>query len=199
MNEYLEEHAYHLDAMQRTKLLGHPPLLIWFTGLSGSGKSTLADELETRLLHAKIHAYHLDGDAIRRGLNVDLGFSAKDRDENVRRVGEMAALMLDAGLVVITALISPMQAQRDLVRVRVGAERFVEVHVSTPLSECERRDIKGYYAKARSGEIKAFTGVSAPYEVPENPDLRLDTSKLSVDECMLLLEPILRKKGLHSF
>jgi adenylyl-sulfate kinase len=192
----LKEHAFHTSAADRSSIKGHPPLLVWFTGLSGSGKSTLADALEKYLVAKGIHAYHLDGDAIRSGINSDLGFLPADRDENLRRVGELAALMLDAGLVVIAAFVSPLRKHRDAIRDRVGSQRMVEVFVNTPIEVCEKRDIKGFYAKARNGEIKDFTGVSAPYEEPLNAELTLDTAQLSVEKAIELLIFAFFKKGL---
>jgi adenylyl-sulfate kinase len=192
----LKEHAFHTSVADRSSIKGHPPLLVWFTGLSGSGKSTLADALEKYLVANGIHAYHLDGDAIRSGINADLGFLPADRDENLRRVGELAALMLDAGLVVIAAFVSPLRKHRDAIRQRVGSQRMVEVYVNTPLEVCETRDIKGFYKKARNGEIKDFTGVSAPYEEPLNAELTLDTAQLSVEKAIELLIFELCKKGL---
>lgn len=171
-------------------------MTVWLTGFSASGKSTIAFEVERRLIESGRSAYVLDGDNIRHGLNADLGFSAEDRSENVRRVGEVARLMADAGLVVLVPIISPYRADRMLVR-RSHEEadiRFVEVHVSTPIRECERRDPKGLYARARAGEITGFTGVDDPYEPPEHPDLDLDTSARGIEACAValldhLLEP----------
>jgi adenylyl-sulfate kinase len=164
-------HPGHVPRADRSELTGGPGLVVWFTGLSGSGKSTVAVEVERRLVASGRAAYLLDGDNLRHGLCSDLGFSAGDRDENVRRVGEVAALFADAGLVALVPLVSPYSAARDLVRERVETAglRFVEVHVATPLEECERRDPKGLYAKARAGEIKHFTGIDDPYEEPLGP------------------------------
>jgi len=170
------EHSFGTTPEMRSAIMGHAPLLVWFTGLSGSGKSTLADALEQRLISNGMHAFHLDGDALRLGLNSDLGFTEADRNENLRRVGEVATLMLDAGLIVMGAFVSPLRTQRELLRQRVGDHRFLEIYVSTPIDVCELRDVKGYYAKARRGEIATFTGVSAPYEPPHNPDLILNTA-----------------------
>ena len=157
------------------------PCLVWLTGLSGSGKSTLADALEQRLHASGRHTYLLDGDHLRQGLNRDLGFSAEDRCENIRRVGEVGALMVDAGLITIAAFISPFRADRDRVR-KLLPERFVEVHVSTPLKVCEERDPKGLYRKARAGELKEFTGIDSPFEAPLAAHVSIDTSVLSVEE-----------------
>lgn len=180
-----------IDGTARSQRFGHRSCTVWFTGLSGSGKSTLALALEATLHSRGIGSYVLDGDNIRFGLNSDLGFSPSDRTENIRRVGEVARLFCDAGLVVITAFISPYLRDRDLVRSLHRPERFIEVYLNTPLEECERRDDKGLYEKARNGEISEFTGISAPYEPPLNPELVLDTRR-SVDDCLeeviLLLE-----------
>jgi adenylyl-sulfate kinase len=194
----ITEHDYRTTVTERSAVKGHPPLLIWFTGLSGSGKSTLADALEILLVSKGKHTYHLDGDALRLGLNSDLGFSESDRTENLRRVGEVSKLMLDAGILVIAAFVSPMRAQRDAVRTMVGEQRFLEVHVNTPLEICEKRDIKGYYAKARRGEIAEFTGVSAPYEAPHNPDLVIDTNVVSIEAAMQMLILALNNRGVQT-
>lgn len=167
---------------QRYALLKQQPLTVWLTGLSGAGKSTLAYALEQKLV-ARGHAcYVLDGDNVRHGLNANLGFTEADRTENIRRVAEVAKLMNQAGLVVISAFISPTEVDRAMARTIVGKSRFVEVHVSTPLQVCEARDTKGFYQLARQGKIAHFTGVSAPYEPPSQPHLRLDTSGGSVEE-----------------
>ncbi len=173
--------AIDREARGRTK--GQRPCLIWLTGLSGSGKSTLADALEHRLYEAGRHTYLLDGDNLRHGLNRDLGFSAEDRSENIRRVGEVGALMVDAGLIAIAAFISPFRQDRDRVR-DLLPERFIEVHVSTPLNVCEERDPKGLYRKARAGELKEFTGIDSPFEVPLAAELTIDTSLLAVDKAV---------------
>ncbi|WP_259756504.1 adenylyl-sulfate kinase [Pseudomonas sp. GCEP-101] len=172
-----------VDRKSRSWIKGQRPCLIWLTGLSGSGKSTIADALEHRLHACGRHTYLLDGDNLRHGLNRDLGFSAEDRCENIRRVGEVGALMVDAGLIAIAAFISPFRADRDLVRALLP-ECFVEVHVSTPLSVCEERDPKGLYRKARAGELKQFTGIDSPFEVPEAAELAIDTSTLTVEEAV---------------
>tara|TARA_Y100000296_G_scaffold85372_1_gene121138 strand:+ start:3359 stop:3874 length:516 start_codon:yes stop_codon:yes gene_type:complete len=158
--------------------------VLWFTGFSGSGKSTIANALEHRLAELQQHTYLLDGDNVRHGLNKDLGFSDDDRIENIRRIGELSKLFVDAGLIVVTAFISPFKTERQLVRDLVDSEEFVEVYMSTPLETCEQRDPKGLYKKARAGEIKNFTGTDSEYESPENPEVVLDTSTMSVDECV---------------
>jgi bifunctional enzyme CysN/CysC len=155
---------------------------LWFTGLSGSGKSTIANEVEKRLYQDGRHSFLLDGDNVRHGLNKDLGFTDAARVENIRRVGEVAKLMTDAGLIVLTAFISPFQAERDLVRAMVPDDGFVEVFVDTPLEVAEQRDVKGLYAKARSGDLKNFTGIDSPYEAPQNPEIHIDTTKLSASQ-----------------
>ncbi len=160
------------------------PCIIWFTGLSGSGKSTIANALEQRLADLSQHTYLLDGDNVRQGLNKDLGFSDQDRIENIRRIGETAKLFVDAGLIVITAFISPFKVERRMVRQLVEAGEFIEVYMGTPLSTCEQRDPKGLYKKARAGEIRNFTGIDSDYEAPEHPDVVLDTSSMSVDCCV---------------
>lgn len=174
-------------------------LLVWFTGLSGSGKSTLAVQLEAHLYDLGIKTYLLDGDNIRAGLNKDLTFTDEGRVENIRRIGEVSKLMLDAGLVVLSAFISPFQSDRDQVRNIVGEENYVEVFVDAPLELCEQRDVKGLYKKARAGEVKNFTGIDSPYEVPQHPDIVIETGKLSVDESISRLlryiEPRLAHKA----
>lgn len=174
----------HVAPADREQRHGHPGRIVWLTGLSGAGKSTLAMALEHRLFDAGRNVYVLDGDIVRSGLCSDLGFSEDDRAENIRRIGEVARIMADAGLLVIVAFISPFRADRDRVRAGMPAGRFTEVHVSTPLEICEQRDTKGFYAKARAGELSDFTGISSPYEAPEFPEVRLPTEKMSVDECV---------------
>ncbi|MES1984336.1 MAG: sulfate adenylyltransferase subunit CysN [Pseudomonadota bacterium] len=158
------------------------PKLLWFTGLSGSGKSTIANIVEKKLYALGKHSFLLDGDNVRHGLNRDLGFTDADRVENIRRVGEVAKLMTDAGLIVITAFISPFRAERDMVRALLPADTFVEVHIDTPLADAEARDVKGLYAKARSGALKNFTGIDSPYEAPVNPEIRIDTTRLTAEQ-----------------
>lgn len=176
---------------QRQKLLGHKSAVLWFTGLSGSGKSTIANEVEKRLYENQITSYVLDGDNIRFGLNSNLGFSAEDRQENIRRIGEVSKLFVDAGVITLTAFISPYREDRDNVRKLLAADEFIEIFVDTPIEVCEDRDVKQLYAKARRGEIKGFTGIDAPYEAPEKPEITVDTSKqpleTSVDQIMAYL------------
>lgn len=160
------------------------PRCIWFTGLSGAGKSTIADALERRLFAQGCHTYLLDGDNVRHGLNRDLGFTDEDRVENIRRVAEVAKLMVDAGLIVSVSFISPFAADRNMARGLFEPSEFVEVFVDAPLATCEQRDAKGLYAKARRGDLKNFTGIDSPYEPPLNPEVRLDTSLYSPDQCV---------------
>jgi bifunctional enzyme CysN/CysC len=168
---------------ERAFLKGHKPCVVWFTGLSGAGKSTIANCLERKLHVRERHTVVLDGDNIRHGLTRDLGFTEADRIENIRRTGEVAKLMTDAGLIVLAAFISPFASDRDMVRELLPPGEFIEVFVNTPLQECERRDTKGLYRKARLGEIPNFTGINSPYEAPEHPDVTLDTTSSTVEEC----------------
>jgi adenylylsulfate kinase len=161
---------------------GHRSAILWFTGLSGAGKSTLANAVNSALFEQDIASYVLDGDNIRHGLCQDLGFSAADREENIRRIGEVAKLFMDAGVVVLTAFVSPFRADRDKVRALVPEGDFIEIFCDAGLEVCEQRDPKGLYAKARAGEIKEFTGISSPYEAPEQPELRLETGRTLLDE-----------------
>jgi adenylylsulfate kinase len=168
----------------RVRQMRQRSLLIWFTGLSGSGKSTLAVQLEHALFQQGFKVFFLDGDALRTGLNADLGFNEEHRKENIRRAGEVCRLLLDSGLVVITAFISPYRRDRDKVREAVGAGRYFEVYVDTPLEVCEQRDVKGLYKKARLGEIKNFTGIDSPYEIPERPDAIVRTTEIQVEQAV---------------
>lgn len=193
----MEQHIYPifdkmLSRSDKENLLGQRGLMVWFTGLSGSGKSTVAIALEREFHKRKLLCRILDGDNIRSGINNNLGFSAEDRVENIRRIAEVGKLFVDTGVITIAAFISPNNAIRNMAAEIVGKNDFMEIYISTPIEECERRDVKGLYAKARRGEIKNFTGVSAPFEVPLHPALSLDTSKLSLEESVsLLLELIL--------
>lgn len=178
----------------KENLLGQHSVMIWFTGLSGSGKSTIAIALERELQKRGLMCRILDGDNIRSGINNNLGFSEEDRVENIRRIAEIGKLFVDTGIITIAAFISPNNDIREMAANIIGKENFLEIFVSTPIEECERRDVKGLYAKARRGEIKNFTGISAPFEAPANPALSIDTSKLSVEESVnRLLELILPK------
>lgn len=175
-------HGAEVSDAERAAALGSQGCVVWFTGLSGSGKSTVSRRVEQMLLSRGVHAYGLDGDNIRHRLNSDLGFSPEDRRENIRRVGEVAALFADSCTITLTAFISPYRVDRAQVRALVPKGRFVEVFVDTPLSVCESRDPKGLYQKARAGQIPQFTGISAPYEAPENPEIRLQTDGRTIDE-----------------
>lgn len=179
---------------QREQRLRQRAKLIWFTGLSGSGKSTLAFQLEA-LLHAKGYkTYVLDGDNIRAGINKDLAFTDADRTENIRRIGEVGKLMLDSGLIVLAAFISPFQSDRDQVKAIVGAANFFEVFVDAPLEVCEQRDVKGLYKKARAGELKNFTGIDSRYEIPVNPEIVIQTHVLNVNDSLALLVNAIEEK-----
>lgn len=171
-------HAHAVTRAEREQLHGHQGAVLWFTGLSGSGKSTVAGALEQALHQLGVSTYLLDGDNVRHALCRDLGFSDADRKENIRRVGEVAKLMVDAGLIVLSAFISPHREERQMVRDMVGEGRFIEVFVDTPLAICEARDPKGLYKKARAGELRNFTGIDAVYEAPERPEIRLDGEQL---------------------
>lgn len=193
----MEKHIYPIfDRMatrsDKEQLLGQRGLMIWFTGLSGSGKSTLAVALERALQERGLLCRILDGDNIRTGINKNLGFSPADRVENIRRIAEVGRLFVDTGVITLSAFISPTRELREMARAIVGPDDFLEVYVSTPLAECERRDVKGLYAKARRGEIADFTGISAPFEEPEAPALSLDTAALSVESAVgMLLRAVL--------
>lgn len=189
-------HSHHIDKAARSAQKGHTPALLWFTGLSGSGKSTLAGALEAELIRRGIHTYLLDGDNVRHGLCSDLGFATADRQENLRRVGEVAKLMVDAGLVVLAAFVSPYRAERAAIRARLPEGEFIEVFVDTPLSECEERDPKGLYKKARAGEIKHFTGIDDPYEAPEQAEVHLLNHGVSVQQGVEQLLAQLIARGL---
>ncbi len=188
-------HGGHIGRKEREALLKQKGATIWLTGLSGSGKSTVAVAAEAELVNRGHLAYVLDGDNVRHGLNKNLGFSPEDRTENIRRIGEVAKLFTDSGVIVFTSFISPYRSDRDEVRALFDDGDFLEVHVSTDIETCEERDPKGLYKKARAGEIPEFTGVSAPYEAPEKPELVLDTGKLSVEESVVALIDGLEKLG----
>jgi bifunctional enzyme CysN/CysC len=190
--------AVDVDKAARGELMGQKPVVLWFTGLSGAGKSTIANLVEKRLYALGRHSYLLDGDNVRHGLNKDLGFTEGDRVENVRRVGEVARLMVDAGLIVLTAFISPFRAERALARSLVGEAEFIEIHVDTPLDVAESRDVKGLYKKARRGELRNFTGIDSPYEAPEAPELRLNTAEIAAEKAADLVIELLRARGVIS-
>lgn len=194
MEENIIPHNFSVTQKERSALKNHGAFLIWFTGLSGSGKSTIANVLEKELISQKIHTYLLDGDNVRKGLNNNLSFSAEDRTENIRRVAEVSNLMIDAGLVVLASFVSPYREDRENVKRIVGYTNFVEVFVNTPIEECERRDVKGLYAKARAEEIKDFTGVNSPYESPMAPDIEIDTTLVFVDDAVAIILKTIKKK-----
>jgi len=182
MQKNIVKHSYSVNLDSRKKQKQPQPLLLWFTGLSGSGKSTIANCVEQELHKNSIHTYTLDGDNIRKGLNSDLSFSPEDRTENIRRIAETAYLMMDAGLVVLAAFVSPYRNDRDHVRNVVGHNNMIEIYIKTSVEECERRDVKGFYKKARKGEIKNMTGISAPYESPLHADIQINTEEITVIE-----------------
>ena len=181
MSRHIVPHTYHVSRKARCKANGHNSFLVFFTGLSGSGKSTICNALEQKLFDHGVNTYVLDGDNIRKGISKNLGFSPEDRTENIRRIGEVANLLLDAGIVTLAAFVAPYAKDREGIRQLVGNDNYVEIYVSTPLEVCEERDVKGLYAKARKGEIPEMTGISAPYESPRNPDVELARG-LSVEE-----------------
>jgi len=184
-----------IDRERREQVLDQKGLILWFTGLSGSGKSTLAAEVERRLNEKGRATYLLDGDNIRHGLNADLGFSPEERAENIRRIGEVAVLFLDAGIITLASFISPYQKDRERIRKLSPKDRFVEIHVDCPLEVCEERDVKGLYKKAREGVIKDFTGISAPYENPETPEIYLNTAEMPMADCIGKIMEFLKKSG----
>ncbi len=188
-------HRHSVTRGGREKQNRHRGATLWFTGLSGSGKSTLANAVAAELHHRGIRTYVLDGDNVRHGLNKDLGFSPQERVENIRRIGEVARLFTDAGLINLTAFISPYREDRALAR-SLQPEDFIEVHVDADVATCESRDPKGLYRKARAGEISNFTGIDAPYEAPENPEVRVNTSRNSVEECVAQVVAALEEKGI---
>lgn len=193
MSENVTWHSGNVPASTRARVTGGEGFTVWLTGLSGSGKSTIAFGVEEWLIEHGRAAYVLDGDNLRHGLNADLGFSAADRSENVRRVGEVARLLADAGLVVLVPVVSPYRADRQLVRAKheKAGLAFIEVYVDTPLEVCEQRDPKGLYARARAGELTAMTGIDDPYEAPHKPELRIDSSERSVDDAVAAIRELL--------
>lgn len=182
-NENIVWHQHNVTKDERSKQKQQRPCILWFTGLSGSGKSTISSAVEQKLFELGHHTYLLDGDNVRHGLNKDLGFSDVDRVENIRRIGEISKLMIDAGLLVMTAFISPFKVDRQLVKDLVQEHEFIEVYMDTALDVCEQRDPKGLYKKARSGQIKNFTGIDSGYEIPESPGITINTAELSIEEC----------------
>lgn len=189
-------HEAHITKADRQKKFKHKGAILWFTGLSGSGKSTLAHEVERILFERGIHTYVLDGDNIRHGLNKDLGFSPRDRTENIRRIGEVAHLFAEAGVIAMTAFISPYRADRKQARSIAAPGEFIEIYAKCGLETCEKRDTKGLYKKARAGQIPDFTGVSAPYEEPEDPELLVETDKESLEESARKVILCLESKGI---
>ena len=187
------EFKYKITREHRLALQGHGSFLVLFTGLSGSGKSTIANALEYRLHEERVHTYILDGDNIRRGINRNLGFSPEDRSENNRRIGEIAKLFIDAGCVVLAAFISPYKKDREIIKRTVSPDNFIEVFVNIDLEECERRDVKGLYKKARAGEIENMTGISAPYEKPDKPQIEI-TQNHSVNDAVSLIYDFIKHK-----
>ena len=186
-----------LQRSDKEQLLNQRGVMLWFTGLSGSGKSTVAIALERELQRRGLLCRILDGDNIRSGINSNLGFSAEDRRENIRRIAEVGRLFVDTGIIIIAAFISPTEEVRQMAQQIIGPDDFKEIYISTPLEECERRDVKGLYARARRGEVKNFTGISAPFEAPKHPALSLDTSRLSLEESVNRLISFLNEEVLH--
>ncbi|MDA7641977.1 adenylyl-sulfate kinase [Candidatus Marinimicrobia bacterium] len=188
-------HSTTINNHNRNKLLNQTPFIIWFTGLSASGKSTLANIVEQKLFQMNYNTYLLDGDNVRHGLNKDLGFSEESRVENIRRIGEVSKLFLDSGIIVLTAFISPFKSDRNLARSLVKKEQFIEVFVDASLETCEKRDPKGMYLKARSGEISHFTGISSPYETPQNPELHIVNNQITLEDASnQIIEYLVEKK-----
>jgi len=194
-NKNIVWHAHHVTKKERATLKDQKACILWFTGLSGSGKSTLANAVERHLFLLKRHTYLLDGDNIRMGLNRGLTFSDEDRVENIRRIGEVSKLFVDAGIIVLTAFISPFRNERDTVRSLVKEGEFIEVFIDTPLEVCETRDPKGLYTKARRGEIAEFTGISSPYEVPVNPEIHLRSETMGIEASAMQIVDYLKAKG----
>ncbi|WP_457640372.1 adenylyl-sulfate kinase [Persephonella sp.] len=193
--KFIIPHKGNIKKEDRQRQKGHKSAILWFTGLSGSGKSTLAHAVEEKLFEMSVHTYVLDGDNIRTGLNKDLGFSAEDREENIRRIGEVAKLFVDAGIITLTAFISPYRKDRDLVRNLVEKGEFIEIYVKCPLEVCEQRDVKGLYKKARAGIIKNFTGIDDPYEEPEDPEIVVETDKETIEESVNKIISFLKTNG----
>jgi len=195
MSSNIVWHDHHVSKEERSNNKNQKPCILWFTGLSGSGKSTVANAVESRLVELNKHTYLLDGDNIRMGLNKGLGFSDEDRIENIRRIGEVSKLFVDAGTIVLTAFISPFQKERDAVRDLVDDNEFIEVFIDTPLEVCESRDPKGLYKKARNGEIPNFTGISSPYEAPTEPEIHIHNDNISIEDVTQQIIDYLQKKG----
>lgn len=194
-NKNIVWHDHHVTKEERSSIKGQKPCILWFTGLSGSGKSTVANAVESKLLELEKHTYLLDGDNVRMGLNKGLSFSDEDRIENIRRIGEVSKLFVDAGTIVLTAFISPFQKERDAVRELVEADEFIEVFIDTPLEVCESRDPKGLYQKARKGEIPNFTGISSPYEAPVKPEIHVLNDEITIEDVTEQIINYLKDKG----
>jgi len=194
MKGNITPHDYKISIDERRKSNNHSSFLIWFTGLSGSGKSTIANIVEQKLYESGIKTYVLDGDNIRKGINSDLTFAPEDRTENIRRIAEVANLMIDAGLVVLAAFVSPYKKDRENIKNIVKDVNFVEVYINTSIEECERRDVKGLYKKARLGEIENMTGISAPYEEPDNPDIEINTEELTPEQAASKILKSIKKR-----
>ena len=195
-NSNIHKHPSLIIRDQREQQAGHRSVILWFTGLSGSGKSTLAHAVEQALFKRGCRTFVFDGDNVRHGLCADLGFSNEDRKENIRRIGEMSKLLMEAGVIALTAFISPFRADRAKVRSLVGNEDFIEIYCCAPLEVCERRDVKGLYAKARIGQIAEFTGISSPYEPPHNPEIIVDTANLTLESCVSQIVEHLQAKAI---
>lgn len=193
------QHQSLVHQSDRNQQAGHKSVILWFTGLSGAGKSTLAHAVEKALFESGCRTFVFDGDNVRHGLCADLGFSVDDRQENIRRIGEMSKLFLEAGVIALTAFISPFQADRDRVRNLVKKDEFIEIYCEANIQVCEQRDVKGLYAKARRGEIKDFTGISSPYEAPSNPELVLDTGSESLESCVNKVVNYLKQHTIVAF
>ena len=198
-NKNIVWHDHHVSKEERSDIKGQKPCILWFTGLSGSGKSTIANAVESKLLELGKHTYLLDGDNVRMGLNKGLSFSDEDRIENIRRIGEVSKLFVDAGTIVLTAFISPFQKERDAVRSLVKEGEFIEVFIDTPLEVCESRDPKGLYQKARKGEILNFTGISSPYEAPKKPEIHILNDRITIENVTEQIIDYLKDRGyLHA-
>jgi adenylyl-sulfate kinase len=193
-SQNIHHQHFDVDMAARAAQKGQLPFVLWFTGLSGAGKSTIANQVERQLFAMGRHSYLLDGDNVRRGLSRDLGFSDADRVENIRRVAEVARLMMDSGLIVLTAFISPFRAERIQARQTIGADNFYEIFIDTPLAVAEQRDVKGLYKKARSGQLKNFTGIDSPYEVPEAPSLTVFTEHETAEQSAAKVVAFLKEK-----
>ena len=189
-------HNATVTRQRREEMNGHSGVILWFTGLSGAGKSSLSHAVEEELHRMGCHTFVLDGDNVRHGLCADLGFSAEDREENIRRVGELSKLFIEAGVIVLTAFISPFRSDRERVRSLVPHGDFLEIYCDSPLEVCEGRDVKGLYKRARAGEIKDFTGISSPYEAPVDPELAVETGALSIEDSVAKVMELLRERGI---